>query len=247
MRIEPPVSEPSVAGIRRAATDVAPPLVEPPVIRAGSQAFLGCPVCALWPVMPSANSTMLSRPQSMAPAASRRAMTVARRDRPVAAEQGRAVLGQLAGAVEHVLVRERHAVQRPQLVAPALRPRPRPSRRPAPTRDRAGRPRSAPARGCRARRARRAWPRRKKPHPDGSSPRARPRRGRGCRGRARRLLLRGPSGGWWGGSRVRLTTSLSAVEALLLGCGHSGGVSAGGPGMCPNGGGHPCRPVSPGA
>ena len=76
-RIEPPVSEPSVAGTSPAATEVAPPLVEPPVIRLGSQALRGWPVCGLWPVMPSANSTMLSRPQSMAPAASSLAITVA--------------------------------------------------------------------------------------------------------------------------------------------------------------------------
>src|SRR5712671_1151206 len=52
MRIEPPVSEPSAAGISRAATAAPEPDDEPPVMRAGSHGLQTLPVWTLWPVGP---------------------------------------------------------------------------------------------------------------------------------------------------------------------------------------------------
>src|SRR5688572_10939936 len=49
-RIEPPVSEPSAAGVIRAATPVPDPEDEPPVTCAGFQALRALPKCSLWPV-----------------------------------------------------------------------------------------------------------------------------------------------------------------------------------------------------
>src|SRR5215471_5359436 len=51
-RIEPPVSEPSAAQARRAATAAPDPEDEPPVILSGSHGFRAGPRCSLCPVGP---------------------------------------------------------------------------------------------------------------------------------------------------------------------------------------------------
>ncbi len=76
-RIEPPVSEPSAPKTARAATAAPGPLDEPPGMCAGFHGLRTSPVISLWPVVPSANSTMLSWATSSAPAASSRASTLA--------------------------------------------------------------------------------------------------------------------------------------------------------------------------
>jgi hypothetical protein len=58
----------------------------------------------------------VDRPRRIEPRQHRRG-----RQRPMVAEQGRAVLAQLPGPVKHVLVRERHAAERAQVLA--ARPR----------------------------------------------------------------------------------------------------------------------------
>src|SRR4030095_3414711 len=78
MRIEPPVSEPRAAQAAPAATDGAPPEVEPPGIRAvepstAPAALTGVPWCGLMPTPEKANSLMLVRPISAAPAIRKRA------------------------------------------------------------------------------------------------------------------------------------------------------------------------------
>src|SRR5690606_27582206 len=77
MRTEPPVSDPRLANTRPAATAAAGPLEDPPVMYWVFQGLRGVPVNSLWPVGPYANSTMLSRATSRAPAASSRWSTVA--------------------------------------------------------------------------------------------------------------------------------------------------------------------------
>src|SRR5690606_6634800 len=76
-RIEPPVSEPRVATISRAATAAADPPLEPPGTRAWSQGLTVRPSAEFSVDDPMANSSMFSRPNGMAPAARRRSTTVA--------------------------------------------------------------------------------------------------------------------------------------------------------------------------
>jgi hypothetical protein len=76
-RMEPPVSLPSAAAKKRAATPAPEPEEEPPVQYSAAQGLWQWPKCALWPVGFWANSAMLSVPISIAPAASRRRSTVA--------------------------------------------------------------------------------------------------------------------------------------------------------------------------
>ena len=76
-RMEPPVSLPSAAAKKRAATPAPEPEEEPPVQYAGFHGLWQWPKCALWPVGFCANSAMLSVPMSIAPAASSRRSTVA--------------------------------------------------------------------------------------------------------------------------------------------------------------------------
>src|SRR5438128_3485464 len=73
MRIDPPVSEPTAAGARPAATATAEPLLEPPATRCVfvSQGFHGAPIGALRPHAPYANSTRCVLPSGIMPAASR--------------------------------------------------------------------------------------------------------------------------------------------------------------------------------
>ena len=78
MRIEPPVSEPSAAHAAPPATDTPPPEVEPPGMRGSASsklvaAFDGVPWCGLMPTPENANSDMLVRASSAAPARRRRA------------------------------------------------------------------------------------------------------------------------------------------------------------------------------
>ena len=79
MRIEPPVSEPTAAGARPAATATAEPLLEPPATRCVfvSQGFHGAPIGALRPQAPYANSTRCVLPSGIMPAASRCVVAVA--------------------------------------------------------------------------------------------------------------------------------------------------------------------------
>jgi len=73
--MEPPVSEPSPATHKPAATDTAAPEDEPPGARAtaASAGLAGVPKCGLAPTPENANSLMLVLPSTAAPAARRRA------------------------------------------------------------------------------------------------------------------------------------------------------------------------------
>ena len=76
-RMEPPVSVPRVATAVPEATAAAEPPLEPPGTRVRSQGLR-----VIWRALfsvdePIANSSMLSLPKGMAPAARRRVMTVA--------------------------------------------------------------------------------------------------------------------------------------------------------------------------
>ena len=80
MRTLPPVSEPRAATHMPSATLTAAPLDEPPGTRpppstVRPQAARGVPKCGLIPTPENANSTMLVRPNGIAPAARRRATT----------------------------------------------------------------------------------------------------------------------------------------------------------------------------
>ena len=142
-RIEPPVSEPSVAGISRAATAAAPPLVEPPVIRRGPRGCAGgrCGVVAgdAERELDHVEPADIDRTGGVQPGDHRG------RDRPAGAPRIKAgaAFGELARTVEHVLVRQRHAVQGPERSAVAPAPRRPRRRRPAPPRARAAPPRSS--------------------------------------------------------------------------------------------------------
>ena len=80
MRIEPPVSLPSAATAAPAATETAPPELEPPGTQAGAAGssaaiatLAGVPWCGLMPTPEKANSVICVRPISAAPAARSRA------------------------------------------------------------------------------------------------------------------------------------------------------------------------------
>ena len=76
-RMEPPVSLPSVIVARPAPTAAALPPDEPPGTRVRSHGFLLGPNALVSVEEPNANSSMLSLPSGMAPAASVRATHVA--------------------------------------------------------------------------------------------------------------------------------------------------------------------------
>ncbi len=76
-RIEPPVSVPSVAVHSSAATAAAEPPDDPPGTRVGSHGLRVTPSAELSFELPIANSSQLSLPRITAPAARRRAVTVA--------------------------------------------------------------------------------------------------------------------------------------------------------------------------
>ena len=76
-RIEPPVSVPVAAGTRRAATAAAEPPDEPPGTRLASHGVLHREVGEFSLDEPIANSSQFSLPSVTAPAALRRATTVA--------------------------------------------------------------------------------------------------------------------------------------------------------------------------
>ncbi|CFM01285.1 Uncharacterised protein [Bordetella pertussis] len=90
IRTDPPVSEPSAAGARPAATATPEPLDEPPGIRGWdkSQGLRGVPITGLVPHPPKANSTMCVLPRTTMPAASKRRtavpVTLLRRSRQAA-------------------------------------------------------------------------------------------------------------------------------------------------------------------
>src|SRR2546426_6843448 len=71
MRIEPAPSEPSASGANPAATAAAPPPVDPPGVRVGSQGLRDSPNSGLSVEPRQANSGRLVRPTKMAPAARR--------------------------------------------------------------------------------------------------------------------------------------------------------------------------------
>src|SRR6476646_4211270 len=75
-RMEPPVSEPSVATAVPAATAAAEPPLEPPGTRARSRGLRTGPYAEFSLEEPIANSSQLSLPRITAPAASRRATAV---------------------------------------------------------------------------------------------------------------------------------------------------------------------------
>src|SRR5712671_3398577 len=76
-RIEPPVSEPRVAEHSSATTAAAEPPEEPPGIRLVSHGFLVGPKAEFSVELPMANSSMFSRPKTIAPAALSFSTTVA--------------------------------------------------------------------------------------------------------------------------------------------------------------------------
>src|SRR5688572_4589111 len=76
-RTEPPVSEPRASGARPAATAAADPPEEPPGTRVGSQGLRVGPKAEFSVEEPKANSSRLVFPRITAPAARRRAVTVA--------------------------------------------------------------------------------------------------------------------------------------------------------------------------
>ena len=76
-RIEPPVSLPKASGTMPAATAAAEPPEEPPGERAGSQGLRVGPWHECSVEEPIANSSMLVRPTTIAPAARSRSTTVA--------------------------------------------------------------------------------------------------------------------------------------------------------------------------
>ena len=76
-RMEPPVSEPSVTVARPAATAAALPPDEPPGTHVTSHGFLVGPKALVSVEEPNANSSMLSLPSGMPPAAMVRSTHVA--------------------------------------------------------------------------------------------------------------------------------------------------------------------------
>src|SRR6188474_286123 len=76
-RIDPPVSEPSASGTRRAATAAADPPLDPPGVRVTSHGFFDGPSAEFSVDDPIANSSRLVLPTMIAPARSRRSTTVA--------------------------------------------------------------------------------------------------------------------------------------------------------------------------
>src|SRR5208337_1826090 len=75
--MEPPVSEPSVATARLAATAAAEPPLDPPGTRSVSTGLRTGPYAEFSLDEPMANSSQFSLPSSTAPAASSRETTVA--------------------------------------------------------------------------------------------------------------------------------------------------------------------------
>ena len=76
-RMEPPVSEPSVTVARPAATAAALPPDEPPGTHVTSHGFFVGPKALVSVEEPNANSSMLSLPSGMPPAAMARSTHVA--------------------------------------------------------------------------------------------------------------------------------------------------------------------------
>ena len=75
--MEPPVSDPSDTNASSAATTAAEPPLEPPGMRVVSHGLRVGPKAEFSVDDPMANSSMLVRPNGMAPAAFSRAITVA--------------------------------------------------------------------------------------------------------------------------------------------------------------------------
>src|SRR5262245_42750492 len=76
-RTEPPVSDPSASGTSPAATAAADPPLDPPGTRSSAQGLCAGPNAEFSFDDPIANSSQLVLPTMTAPAASRRATTVA--------------------------------------------------------------------------------------------------------------------------------------------------------------------------
>ena len=123
IRIEPAVSVPSVPGTSPAATAAPLPPLEPPQIRSVSHGLRAGPKAALVVEAPKANSCVLSLPTMIAPARRSRATTMASCRRDVVGEHLRGGGRPRAGDVDHVLHRERHAVQWAARRRPARPPR----------------------------------------------------------------------------------------------------------------------------
>ena len=117
MRIEPPVSVPMVASAIPAATLAADPPLDPPGDRAGSCGLRAGPNAESSLVVPNANSCRFVFPTKTAPAWRRCAMAGASRSATCPSRTRDAAVVGSAADIEQVLDRDRHAVQRPAIVA----------------------------------------------------------------------------------------------------------------------------------
>ena len=118
MRIEPAPSEPSAAPTRPAATAAALPPLEPPGARCRSHGLRVAPNVAVSVNGHSVSSGTFVLPMITAPA-SRRRRTTSASARAGLAVRVRAERRQLAGDVDVVLDRDRHAQQRARVAAGA--------------------------------------------------------------------------------------------------------------------------------
>src|SRR6185503_8768291 len=75
--MDPPVSEPSASGVRRAATATADPPLEPPGIRSSAHGLRAGPNAEFSVDDPIANSSQFVLPITTAPACASRVTTVA--------------------------------------------------------------------------------------------------------------------------------------------------------------------------
>ena len=117
IRIDPPVSVPSVASAMPAATLAAEPPLDPPGERVGSCGLRAGPNAESSFVVPNANSCRLVLPMKTAPAWRRCGdrRRVARRDVPFAHARGGG--RRRAADVEQILDRDRDAVKRPAIAS----------------------------------------------------------------------------------------------------------------------------------
>src|SRR5262249_37785291 len=114
MRIEPAPSEPSASGANPAATAAAPPPVEPPGVRVGSQGLRDSPKSRLSVEPRPADRGKLGAPDEDRPGPPHPGTTRGSPGRDKAPHQTRAVRGALPGRPQVVLDRDGHAVKRPE-------------------------------------------------------------------------------------------------------------------------------------
>jgi hypothetical protein len=119
IRVEPPPSLAVAAGTSPAATAAADPPDDPPGVRETSHGLRVVPQAFVdvKHVMPNSGAAVL--PTGTAPAARRpRQVHGVAVDRRAVLEQQRAVRGRHAGAVLQILHADRHAGERPRVLAP---------------------------------------------------------------------------------------------------------------------------------